>query len=184
VSVFDSTMMKRLFKALNDELEKKGVIGEIGICGGAVMCLVFKARRATKDVDAVFQPTKEIRDAAKKVAGAFGLDEHWLNDAVKGFLHAEPPRVDVLELSHLRVWAPAADYMLAMKCVSARFDTYDRDDVLFLIRHLGFDKPEQVFEVISRYYPRGRIPAKAQYLVEELMEDVPVSPKVRTERRR
>ena len=26
--------------------------------------------------------------------------------------------------------------MLAMKCISARWDTHDRDDVIFLIRHL------------------------------------------------
>ena len=76
-----------------------------------------------------------------------------------------------MELSHLRIWAPSAEYMLAMKGVSARFDTHDRDDVLFLIRHLKLERPEEVYEIISRYYPRRKIPAKTHFFIEELMEE-------------
>ena len=116
-------MIVKLFKTLNAELKKMRVVGEVGICGGAVMCLVFNARKATKDVDAVFAPAKEMRRAAKAVAARLGLSEDWLNDAAKGFFGADPPRDAVLELPHLRVYAPRADYMLAMKCVAARFDS-------------------------------------------------------------
>ena len=59
--------------------------------------------------------------------------------------------------------------MLAMKCVSARFDSHDRDDVEFLIRHLGLESPAAVFEVICRYYPRERVPAKTAFFVEEIL---------------
>jgi hypothetical protein len=38
---------------LNDELCALDVKGEVCLYGGAVMCLAFKARPATKDVDAV-----------------------------------------------------------------------------------------------------------------------------------
>jgi hypothetical protein len=160
----------RLLKSLNAELRRKDVVGEIGMCGGAVMCLVFRARPATKDVDGIFHPTRELREAAKAVAGRHGLPADWLNDAAKAYFHADPPREDVLSLPHLRVWAPRADYMLAMKCVSARFDSRDRDDVAFLVRHLGLKTPAQVFAVIEKYYPRKLIPAKTQFLVEELLE--------------
>ena len=60
--MLDIQTMRKLFHALNGELGKKDVVGEIGLCGGAVMCLVFKARAATKDVDAIFKPTQEIRE--------------------------------------------------------------------------------------------------------------------------
>jgi hypothetical protein len=164
-------LIKKLFAALNDELAKKNVVGEIGICGGAVMCLVYHARAATKDVDAIFEPTKEIRKASKAVANKFGLDEDWLNDAVKGFLHVDPPREDVFNRTHLKVWAPSAEYMLAMKCISARFDTFDRDDVCFLISYLRLKKTEEVFNLISKYYPYNNVPAKTKFFIEEIMDE-------------
>lgn len=161
--------IRELFHALEAELRTRGVVGEVGLCRGAVMCLVFEARQATKDVDAVFQPAAAIREAAREVAARLGVAEDWLNDAAKGFFHADPPRQPVLDLPNLRVWAPTADYMLAMKCVAARFDSHDLDDVKFLINHLGLASPEDVFAVIEMYYPRRNVPAKAQCLVEELM---------------
>jgi len=162
--------IKGLLSALDEELGARDVVGEVGLCGGAVMCLVFKARPATKDVDAIFEPTREIREAVAAVARRLGAPEDWLNDAARGFFLSDPPRIPVLELAHLRVWAPAADYMLAMKCVSARFDTTDRDDVAFLIRHLEIESPDEVLRIIGRYYPREHVPAKARFLVEELFE--------------
>jgi GAF domain-containing protein len=161
--------IQELLQALNEELRLRSVTGEIVLCGGAVMCLVFKARESTKDVDAVFAPTRILREAAKKVARRLKVPEDWLNDAAKGYFLSEPPRQAVMELSNLRVWAPTADYMLAMKCVSARFDTHDRDDVVFLIGHLGLKTAAEVFEIVSRYYPKGRVPAKTRFLVEEIL---------------
>lgn len=134
------------------------------------MCLVFKAREATKDIDAIFAPTKEIRKAARKVAEAFGLSKDWINDAAKAYFHVDPPQEEVMEFSHLRIWAPRADYMLAMKCISARFDTYDKDDIKFLIQYLHLKTPEEVFELIFKYYPQSQVPPKSKFLIEELME--------------
>jgi len=170
VIVLTTETIRSLFVALNDELASRGVLGEVGLCGGAVMCLVFQARDSTKDVDAIFEPTGEIREAAAAVARKFGLTEDWLNDAAKGFFLADMPRQDIMELSNLRIWGPTAEYMLAMKCVSARFDSHDRGDVKFLIRHLGLNSPVAVFEVICRYYPRERVPAKTAFFVEEILE--------------
>jgi len=170
-------MIRRLLKALDEELGRIGIVGEIGLCGGAVMCLVFQARKATRDVDGIFAPSQEIRQAAARVAERFGAPSDWLNDAAKAYFHGDPPRQKVLDLPHLRVWSPSAEYMLAMKCVAARFDTHDREDVIFLIRHLGLKNSSAVFEIISRYYPRQLIPPKAQFLVEELFSKPPKSGK-------
>lgn len=166
--MLDALMIRKLFEGLNAELRQQGVVGEIGICGGAVMCLVFNARQSTKDVDGVFEPTAEIRAAATRVAQELGVPADWLNDAAKGYFSGEPPRQTVLNLSHLRVWAPSAEYMLAMKCVAARFDSRDKEDVVFLMKHLDLRLPEQVFAIIQEYYPHRLVPAKTQFLVEEL----------------
>ena len=58
-----------------------------------------------------------------------------------------------------------------MKCVAARFDSHDADDVAFLIRHLGFNAPNEVFRIVEQFVPRGRVPAKTRFLVEELLVD-------------
>lgn len=159
-----------LFHALNDELSARGVKGEVGICGGAVMCLVFRAREATKDVDAIFSPTREIREASQTVAARMGLPEDWLNDVAKAYFLRSPPVQEVLELSHLRVWTPRAEYMLAMKCVSARLDSHDLGDVRFLLEHLGIKAPDVALRIIEEYYPRKVIPPKTQFMLEELLE--------------
>ena len=77
----------------------------------------------------------------------------------------------VLDLSHLRVWAPEPRYMLAMKCVSARWDTHDRDDVEFLLQKLSLSSADEVFAIIEAYYPQNRILPKTQFLIEELFEN-------------
>lgn len=159
-----------LFVELNEALRREAQVGEVGIVGGAVMCLVYNARAATRDVDAVFEPTALIRKLVAQIAANHDLPDDWLNDAVKAFVQGEFVRETVLELSNLRVWAPEPRYMLAMKCVSARWDTHDRDDCVFLIKTLALESPAEVFAIIEGYYPKNRILPKTQFLIEELFE--------------
>lgn len=120
-------------------------------------------------MDAIFEPTREIREASRVVADRLGLPKDWLNDAAKGYFLTAPPTRAVVELSHLRVWAPQAEYMLAMKCISARFDSHDLDDTRFLLTHLGIKTVSQACSIIEQYYPRKMIPPKTQFLLEELL---------------
>jgi hypothetical protein len=85
--------IQHYLKQLDIELERRDAKGEICLYGGTVMCLVYNARPSTKDVDAVFEPTQVLRDAAKAVAEQNRLPEDWLNDSVKGFVVAHPQRV-------------------------------------------------------------------------------------------
>lgn len=58
--MIDAKQMQRLFEKLNSGLMDAGEKGEIGIVGGAVMCLVYKARHSTRDVDAIFKPSLQL----------------------------------------------------------------------------------------------------------------------------
>jgi hypothetical protein len=50
------------------------------------MVLAFKTRARTKDVDAIFHPPHEIREAARLVQAEMDLPEGWLNDGAKAFV--------------------------------------------------------------------------------------------------
>ncbi|MDQ3908719.1 MAG: hypothetical protein M3268_10310 [Acidobacteriota bacterium] len=95
--------IKQCLTELNDDLRAMNVKGEVCLYGGAVMCLVFDARPATKHVDAVFKPSREMREAAARVAAAHGLPDDWLNDAVKGFVVPHAQRV-LFDFSNLKVF--------------------------------------------------------------------------------
>ena len=157
------------FEKLNELLRIEGQKGEIGIIGGAVMCLVFNARKSTKDVDAIFEPSQVIRKAAKKIAADANLPDDWLNDAAKGFLTEGFKKEKVAEFSNLLIWAPEPKYMLAMKCLSARWDTSDKDDVIFLLKYLDIKKANVVFQIIEGFYPKSIIPSKTKFFIEEIL---------------
>lgn len=152
---------------LNEELRAADVKGEICLYGGAVMCLVYNARIATKDVDAVFAPVKHIRRAAGLIAERHGLRKDWLNYAVKMFLTEHRKRV-LLALSHLTVHIPEPDYLLAMKAIAGRIDSSDRDDLAYLIRELDIMSAAEVSEIVSRYYPLKRVKPETQAFLEDL----------------
>ena len=156
--------------ALNDELGQLGVKGELCLFGGAVMCLVYQARPSTKDVDAIFEPTSQIRRAAQRVADTYDLRDDWLNDAVKGFVVPHQQRI-LLDLTNLKVYIPEPDYLLAMKALAARVDGQDKGDVIFLVRHLGIQSAEDVLAIVTNYYPYQRIKPVTRYFIEELFDD-------------
>lgn len=166
-------------RALEAECGRRGIAGEICIYGGAEMVLVFDAREATRDVEAVFRPKAEILEAARVVADELELPADWLNDGVKGFLsHNEEwsgePVPELEGLEHLRVFVPTAEYLLAMKCVAARSGevSEDRKDVEFLIRSLGLMTEEEVCEVVGRFYPVERLHVKTRYFISEVMSEI------------
>lgn len=162
----------RLFNQLNKELEKKDIQGELYLVGGAVMCLVFKARPSTKDVDATFRPAKQMREAASQVATHLGLSEDWLNDAVKGYLSQRSDFSNYLELSHLKVYTALPEYLLAMKCLAMRIgeEFHDLEDVRFLLRYLNITTYPKALEVIEKYYPLKNFPQKTLYVLEEILK--------------
>jgi hypothetical protein len=166
-----SPEIRRLLTLLDAELAAHGASGEIYLVGGAVMCLAFNAREATKDVDALFEPAKVIREAAARVAAAVGLDATWLNDAVKGYLSPRGEFEPFLDLPHLKVFVAHPRYLLAMKCAALRLgeEFHDLDDVRYLLRYLNVSSVEDALAIVTQYYDASQLLPKTRLILEELL---------------
>ena len=163
--------IRRLFEMLNRELAVQAVEGELFLVGGAVMCLALNARDATRDVDALFRPAREVREAAARVALATGVQASWLNDAVKSYLSPRGEFDAFLELSHLRVFVARPEYLLAMKCAAMRLgaEFHDLDDVRYLLRYLNVATSEQAMTIVARYFDATQLLRKTRLALEELL---------------
>jgi hypothetical protein len=173
-AVLTKSDIRRCLELLNDELAAADVRGEVYLVGGAVMCLALDARPATRDVDACFRPSAEIRRAAARVAAKAGVPDAWLNDAVKAYLSPRGEFESYLELSHLAVFVAHPNYLLAMKCAALRLgeEFHDLDDVRYLLRYLNLTSAPQALEIIGRYFDEARLPPKTRLALEELLGHV------------
>jgi hypothetical protein len=135
------------------------------------MCLAYAARPSTQDVDALFRPARQVREAAARVAVQAGVRPDWLNDGVKGFLSERGEFRAFLELDHLRVMVAQPEYLLSMKCLALRIgaESHDEDDVRYLLRHLDIGNYQQAIAMITRFYPLERFPQKTLYALGELL---------------
>jgi hypothetical protein len=167
--VIEKERITQLLLALNDELCSMNLKGEVCLYGGAVMCLAFDARAATKDIDAVFKPVNLIREAVIRIARVNGLKEDWLNGGVAKYVVPHSQRV-LFDYPCLKVFIPDADYLLAMKALAARAETTDREDVLFLIEKLGITSAEELLMILERYYPKALHKTEVQLFVKGLFE--------------
>jgi hypothetical protein len=165
------TDLRKLFELLNEELGRVQTQGELFLVGGAVMCLAFAARPSTQDVDAVFRPPTQVREAAARVATRAKVKADWLNDAVKGFMSSRGDFAPFLELEHLRIMIAQPEYLLAMKCLALRIgaEFHDEDDVRYLLRLLEIRTYDNAMAVITKYYPIERFPQKTLYALAELL---------------
>jgi len=163
--------IRRLFALLNEELRNSGTEGELFLVGGAVMCLAYAARPSTQDVDAVFRPSAQVREAAARVGARAGLSPVWLNDGVKGFASTHGDFAQFLELDHLRVMVAQPEYLLAMKCLAMRIgaEFHDEEDVRYLLRHLEIRSYDAALTAIKKYYPLERFPQKTLSALAEIL---------------
>jgi hypothetical protein len=157
-----------LLNELADELEAQGIHGDLFLVGGAAMALAYSARRATRDLDAVFEPKRVIYEVAHRVGSRHGLPDDWLNDGVKGLLPGPDPGATVLfDRPGLAVRIASPGYLFAMKMLAARVQR-DVDDIEVLYRLSGFGSVEEALDHVQSLYPYQPLPPKAQYLLQEL----------------
>lgn len=181
---FSREEIDALLRDLDDELGRRGTRADLFLVGGAAIAVAYDARRATRDLDAAFEPSSAVRAAARAVAERRDLDEDWLNDAVKGFLPGPDPEARrYFEGAALNVDVASARYLLALKLFASRVET-DADDIAFLYRQVGFTTVEEGLDPVASTC-RGRpIAARTQFLLEEIVgamhggdtEDGPLTP--------
>ncbi len=160
-----------LFAELDDELSQDGTRGDVFIVGGAAMAVAYDARPSTRDVDGIWHPSREVREAAARVAARHDdVDADWLNDGAKGFLPGEDlgAKPVVYEGEHLTVSAGSPEYLLATKLLASRVSR-DEDDILLLFRHCGLTTVDEGLDLLERYYPGRPIEAKVRFFLEELL---------------
>jgi hypothetical protein len=168
MATFDRQGIIDALQALDLELGRAGVRGEIFVVGGAAIALAYDARRATRDVDAVFAPSTEVRSASRRVAEARGLEPDWLNDAAKAFMPGDDPnRIGVYEGTNLSVAAASPRFLLAMKILAARGDR-DLADIKLLYPLVGFKTADEGLDLVAETYPEAIIPPRTQFFLEEM----------------
>jgi len=161
-----------LLEELGAELDGRGVRADLFVVGGAAMALAYSPRRSTEDLDAIFEPKRVVREAARTVAERHGIPGEWLNDAVKGFLPGKDPNATVL-FHHpgLRVRIASPTYLFAMKAIAARVER-DADDLRILYRECGFADIDEALDTVERYYPKHLLAPKTGLLLRELLSDL------------
>ncbi len=162
--------IEEAFAKLNERLAAINVRAECYLVGGAVMCLAFDAREATKDVDAWFTEPQAVRRAAAQVAAELALPEDWLNDAAKAFIPENAGFERWQSFSHLEVSVADERTLLAMKCAAAR-TAEDAADIRFLVERLNLQSSAEVLAVVLHYYPPDRLPVRTRLLLEEMLDD-------------
>lgn len=157
--------------AVGRKLQARGLQGDLYLVGGAAMALAYDARRATRDVDAVFEPKLLVYEAAAEIAAERGLPPDWLNDAVKGFLPGpDPYEGPAFDLPGLRIQAASPPMLLALKVLAARVGE-DDDDVARLASIAGLSDAKEMLELVVQITGATRLTARSRFFVEAVLAD-------------
>ena len=166
--LLDREQIAGAFSLLGDRLARRGVVADIYVIGGAAMALAYDARRATRDIDAVFHPHGVVLEAAQEVADELGLPRWWLNEQASAYVAPggddSAPRV--FDHPGLRVLTASPEHLLAMKTLAAR--KQDVEDIRFLVGKLGLPSARSVLAICADVFPGEQVPDRAQLLLEDL----------------
>lgn len=158
--------IQEYFQLLNNELKSLNKHGQLLICGGAALTLVYNARDSTQDIDGIFEPKETFRKIIKKISSENNLADDWLNDGAKGFISANMTSSVIQSFSHLTVSSIDPEPLLAMKLASSRFYGMDKSDSLFLMEKLNIQNKQQLFNILNTYIPKDRLIPKVEYFTE------------------
>lgn len=157
----------KYFEEINIHLKAAGKQGEIIMCGGASLACIYNARNSTYDIDALFEPAEDIRKIISRIASEHDLNDDWLNDGVKGFLNETMTFSIYKEYSNLKVYSIDAECLLALKVTSARTNSKDMEDSIWLMKHLDIKSFESVTAIVEKYIPEAKRTATSYFFAKE-----------------
>jgi predicted nucleotidyltransferase len=170
--LLDRRAIVEAFRRLGDRLVRRGVVADIYVFGGAAMALAYDARRATRDIDAVFQPHGVVLEEARAVAVELGLPQWWLNEQASAYVapgeDTNAPRI--FDHPGLRVSAASPEHLLAMKVLAAR--RRDAEDIRFLVKHLQLGSAENVLALCTEIFPDEPVPDRVRLILDDIFDDV------------
>ncbi len=116
----------------------KNIRAEIILVGGASVLLNYRFRSSTYDMDAILHASSALKDAINHVGDRLGLPNGWLND---DFVRTASYSAKLSEVSRyyrtfsnvLEVRTIDAEYLVAMKLVSARQYKNDLSDIIGIL---------------------------------------------------
>lgn len=117
------------------------------------MALAYDSRRATRDVDALFELHGIVHEEALAVAAELGLPRWWLNEQASSYVApgGDAAASRVFDHPGLRVFAASPEHLLAMKAFAAR--PRDAEDIRQLVRVLDLHTVDDVLAVVREVFP-------------------------------
>jgi predicted nucleotidyltransferase len=169
--LLDRAALEDAFRRLGERLARRGVVADLYVFGGAAMALAYDSRRATRDVDALFEPHGIVHDEALAVATELGLPRWWLNEQASSYVApgGDPAASRVFDHPGLRVFAASPEHLLAMKAFAAR--PRDAEDIRQLIQVLGLHSVEEVLASVREIFPEEQPPERLRLLLEDIFPD-------------
>lgn len=167
-----------ILEVLDKKLEENRLELTLNIYGGTVMMACFDARPATKDVDALFETSPIIDNILLDIAETYSLHKDWINQDIKEPLKyvKQENLKEIYKFRNLKVLAPSAEQMLAMKILSARPEPYrDFSDAEYLIKYLKIETLEQVMNIFDKYIGRRYLGDRQKMFLNYIGKDLKMS---------
>ena len=170
---FSKKEILQYFEDLNQMLASHNQTGELLICGGASMALLYDETIRTQDIDGYIlseSVKQDILNYAAVIQEEYGLSSNWFNESAKGFINRNWPQDTIETYSNLTVKSVPAEQLLAMKLSSARPYSRDQEDAIRLMDYLGIQTQEEVFQILENNLQEPVLLPKVQYFAQETFQ--------------
>jgi len=164
-----------ILECLDEKLRENKLELTLNIYGGTVMMACFDVRPATKDIEALFETSPQINNILLDIAETYNLNKDWINQDIKEplkYLKTEN-LMEIYKFTNLKVFAPSAEQMLAMKILSARPEPYkDFDDAEFLINYLEITALKDVIDIFNTFIGRKYLGDRQKIFLNYIRKDL------------